>query len=225
MAIRAKSVVILTACAFGGLAYAQSSDMPKRAASSSVERSQIAPEIQTKLLGVKRIYIDSFGDDVASKKIQAMLMSSLSESKLFIVTENKDKADAILKGSAAEKSHQEMHALNDKAAASSVHGGSTGSVSGAFVNGSGTVNGSSTSHIAGSGVAVDDSVASTETIDEASVSVRLVSTDGDVIWTTTQESKGAKYKSSSADAASKVVKQLTHDLEKVQAAKANLETK
>jgi hypothetical protein len=38
--------------------------------------------------------------------------------------------------------------------------------------------------------------------------------DGDVIWSTTQESQGAKFKSSSADVADKVVKQLLHELDK-----------
>ena len=38
--------------------------------------------------------------------------------------------------------------------------------------------------------------------------MRLVSPDGDVIWTSTQESKGAKYKGASADVADKCVKQL-----------------
>ena len=34
------------------------------------------------------------------------------------------------------------------------------------------------------------------------------------IWTTTQESKGAKYKGASADVANKIVKQLVWDMEK-----------
>ena len=44
----------------------------------------------------------------------------------------------------------------------------------------------------------------------------MVSNDGDVLWSTTQESKGAKYKGASADVAEKVVKQLLWDLEKLQ---------
>jgi hypothetical protein len=48
----------------------------------------------------------------------------------------------------------------------------------------------------------------TETINEARVAVRLVNSEGDVIWTSTQESKGAKCKGASADAADKCVKQL-----------------
>jgi hypothetical protein len=45
--------------------------------------------------------------------------------------------------------------------------------------------------------------------------VRLVSSDGDVLWSTTQESKGAKYKGATADAAEKAVKELLWDLEKL----------
>ena len=61
---------------------------------------------------------------------------------------------------------------------------------------------------------IQDSKLSTETTHEARLAVRLVSQDGDVIWSTTQESQGAKFKSSSADVADKVVKQLLHELDK-----------
>ena len=43
---------------------------------------------------------------------------------------------------------------------------------------------------------------------------------GDVLWSTTQESKGAKYKGANADAADKVVKQLLRDLDKVKEERA-----
>jgi hypothetical protein len=60
------------------------------------------PEIAAKLLKVKRIYIESLGDDPISKQLQAMVVDSITQSKRFIVTENKDKADAILKGTGLE---------------------------------------------------------------------------------------------------------------------------
>lgn len=66
---------------------------------------------------------------------------------------------------------------------------------------------------------VDDSQASVETINDARASVRLVSKDGDVVWSTTQESKGAKYKGATADVADKIVKQLIHDLTKLEGGK------
>ena len=60
-----------------------------------------------------------------------------------------------------------------------------------------------------------DSSVNTETINEARVAVRLVNSEGDVIWTSTQESKGAKYKGASADVADKCVKQLIRDVDKL----------
>ena len=175
-----------------------------------------AATLSTKLLTVTRIYVDDFGSEPTAKQIQAMIINSLSESKRFIITENKDKADAILKGTALEKTSQEFHALNDKALAATAHGGHSGSVNGSFVNGTGTITGSSSGYHAASAVGADDSTASTETINDARVAVRLVASDGDVIWTCTQESHGAKYKGASADVADKVVKQLLRDLDKLQ---------
>lgn len=141
-------------------------------------------EIASKLGQVKRIYVEGFGDDAISKQAQAIVIDALTKSHRFIVTETKEKADAILKGVATEKSSQELHATSEGTAVR--------------------------------GAAIADSEASTQTTREAHVAVRLVSSDGDVLWSTTQESKGAKYKGASADAVEKVVKQLLWDLDKLE---------
>lgn len=140
------------------------------------------------LAGVRRIYVDSFGEDAKSKEMQSMIVSALVSSKRFIVTENREHADAILKGVATEKTSQELHATKESTIAAS----------------------------AARGAAISDSSVSTETIDQARVAVRLVNADGDVIWTTTQESKGAKYKGASADAADLCVKQLLRDVARIE---------
>jgi len=157
---------------------------PKSEAAQAAAKPADAPDTTTALLQIKRIYVESFGDDTASKQIQAMLINSLSECKRFVITENKDRADAVLKGSTLEQSSQELHSSSEL-----------------------TVAGHE---------AIGDAQKSTETIHEARVAVRLVAADGDVVWTSTQESNGAKYKSASADVADKVVKQLLHDLEKLE---------
>lgn len=177
--------------------------------------NKIDPEIAAKLSKVKRIYVDSFGDDTASRQLQAMVINSLSESKRFIVTENKDRADAVLKGTGLEKSAQEFHAISEGTAVGTAAGAGHGSVSGQVSNGTGSISGSSSAAVRSENLAASDSQASTETVNDARLAVRLVSTDGDVIWTTTKESKGAKYKGASADVADQVVKQLIWDLEKV----------
>lgn len=138
------------------------------------------------LLKVKRIYVDSFGDDPISKEVQSMVVSALVASKRFIVTENRDRADATLRGVALENTQQELHSFHE-----------------------GTVAGRS---------AISDSSTSTETTEKARISLRLINPDGDVIWTTTQESKGAKYKGASADVADMCVKQLVRDVTRLEAA-------
>ncbi len=173
-------------------------------------------EAAGRLVGLKRIYVDSFGDDNVARQLQAMVIDALTASKRFIVTENKDKAEAILKGSALEKTSQEFHALGEGAAAATAAGDHSGSVSGTISDGTGTISGSHRGGFAARAAAAEDSVASTETINDAQLAVRLVAPDGDVIWTTTQESKFSKYKSASADVAERVVKQLLHDLERLQ---------
>lgn len=174
------------------------------------------PDIGAQLLHVKRIFVESFGDDLVSKQVQAMVVSSLTESKKFVVTENKEKADAVLKGSSLEKTSQELHSSSEATAAGGASGGHSGSVSGSFVNGTGSVSGSSSGGFVSRAASIEDSSTSTETINDARIAIRLVDKDGDVIWATTEESKGAKYKGASADVADKVVKDLMRALEKLE---------
>jgi hypothetical protein len=136
------------------------------------------------LLKVKRIFVESFGEDTTSKELQSTVTTALMETKRFKVTENRERADAILKGVALEATSHELHAYSEGTAAGRA--------------------------------AITDSSAHTETVNVAKLSIRLVDPDGDVIWTTSQESKGAKYKGASADVADKCVKQLLHDVEKLE---------
>ena len=189
-----------------GLAVAQ-------AAPSTSPQNPCAPVVLSSkaLSQVKRIYVESFGDDLISKDMQAMVVESLTNSKVFAVTENRDKADAILKGSTLEKTSQEAHSYSDSTAVGTVHGSSSGSLYGSVP---GTISGSSSANVSGTRMADDTSTSSVTTANDARASVRLVNSDGDVIWATTQESKGAKYKGASADVASKIVKQLIWDITK-----------
>lgn len=200
---------------FGGLtsqgAATSASQKPSDAAASKTDM-----ELGEKLLRVRRIYVESFGDDVVSKQFQAMLINSLTESKKFIITENKEKADAVLKGTGLERTSQELHAIGEGTAVGTAAAAHSGSLNGSVVNGNGSISGSSSGGAIARSIATQDSQASTETINDARLAVRLVSGDGDVIWATTKESKGAKYKGASADVADQILKQLLRDLEKLQ---------
>jgi hypothetical protein len=182
-------------------------------------QTQIAAEVNAelthKLLAAKRIFVENFGDDEINRTLQAMVLDAVRSSKRFIVTENKEKADLILRGSSLEKTSQETHALGSATLVAGAAGSQHGSISGS----GGSVSGSSSGGFAARQLGDSDSQVSVETVNDARVAVRLVSNDGDVVWSTTQESKGAKYKGAAADAADKVVKQLLRDLERLSSPK------
>lgn len=162
------------------------------------------------LAKVRRIYVESFGATDAAQQLQAMVIDSLTSTKRLTVTEDKSKADAVLKGFGGEKSSQELHAYGSATNVATAAGGHSGSISGS----NGNISGSESGGFGAAASGINDSSVNTETIDSAKASVRLVSADGDVIWSSTEESKGAKYKGASADVADKIVKQLIRDMEK-----------
>lgn len=199
--------LLLTAVSF---AQSTGGAVPAAPTSATVPASSTERPAVSDLGLVKRIYVGSFGDDEVSKQLQAMVVGSLVASKRFAVTENEKKADAIMRGAALQKTSQEIHAYGSGTSVGAAAGGHQASIAGS----GGSFSGSSSSGFAAKHMGIDDSSVNTETIDRASASVRLINSDGDVIWTTTQESHGAKYKGATADVADKIVAQLMRDLEK-----------
>jgi curli biogenesis system outer membrane secretion channel CsgG len=171
----------------------------------------VESEISAKLLNAKRIYVDSFGEDEINRTLQAMVIDALRKTERFIVTENRGKADLILRGSAIEKSSQEAHALGSSTAMSGAAGSRHASVRGS----GGLFSGSSGGGFISRTLGVGDSQSSVETVNDARLAVRLVSRDGDVVWSATEESKGAKYKGATADVADLVVKALLRELDRL----------
>jgi hypothetical protein len=66
----------------------------------------------------------------------------------------------------------------------------------------------------GIGAGDSESSHSSERRHEANAAIRLVNKDGDVIWSTTQESMGGKFRGASSDVADKITRQLTEDFER-----------
>ncbi len=184
-----------------------SSGVPATQTSSST-KPETAPDLDKakSLSKVRRIFVEGFGSDPINQQMQAMVISSLTESKRFLVTEEKAKADAVLRGTSTEKTSQELHSYGSGTSVETAHGGGHASVIGNI--------GSASSGFGAAGAAIQDSSVNTETVSSAHAAVRLVNSDGDVIWTTTQESNGGKFKGASADVAEKIAKQLARDAEK-----------
>jgi len=127
------------------------------------------------LLDVRRLFVDRLTGGETAAQMREILMSSLQETRLFVVTENQERADVILRGGAEDLVFSETH-------------GSSEGVNARANAGAGRQNSTSRGAYGGLGVGENDSEHSTERRHEAIASVRLVNKDGDVIWATTQES-------------------------------------
>jgi hypothetical protein len=157
------------------------------------------------LLEVRRIYVEQLTGGAQANQMHDMIIASLQRLGRFSLTEDPEKADAILKGSAEDLTFTDVFDTSEGITArAGVNLGSSGS-------GATSRRGGSTSLSVGD----RESARIQERKHEASASVRLVNREGEILWSTTQESMGAKFRSSSADVAEKVARQLVADMEKL----------
>lgn len=63
-----------------------------------------ADDSPQQLTDVHRIYVDALNGGGGAIQLRDMIISSLQRTRLFVLTENPDRADAVLKGSAEMKS-------------------------------------------------------------------------------------------------------------------------
>lgn len=156
------------------------------------------------VLALRRVFVDRFAGGETANHIREMVIGAMQRSGLFVITENAERADATLKGSAEDlvftDTFQSSDSLN--ARASFGLGGSTSRTS---------------RTTASAGVGENESTRIAERKHEAAAAVRLVGKSGDVIWSTTQESSGAKFRGASADVAEKIVRRLVDDYRRARA--------
>lgn len=163
--------------------------------------AESTPQV-TSLLEIKRIYIAPLIGGVGAASLRELIMASLDASKLFVMTDNPDRADAILKGAADDQAFTDTFDIDEGLAARQSLGVGSGKTR--------TTTGGS----AGLSIGDHESRHTKERKHEAYASVRLCNLDGDVLWSTTQESLGGKFRGASADVAAKVAHQLTIDMDR-----------
>jgi hypothetical protein len=155
------------------------------------------------LLSIRRVYVDRLTGGETAAQMRDILISSLEGVKLFILTEKEERADAVLRGASEDLVFTETHTSSDGINAHANLGIRTG-----------VSTRTSRSDTAGLGVGENESDHSAERRHEAVAAVRLVNKDGDVIWSTTEESLGAKFHGASVDVADKITARLKEDFEK-----------
>jgi hypothetical protein len=173
-----------------------------------------APEDETagQLAKVRRIYVDVLTGGDAALQIRDLLMASLQRSKQFIITEKEDKADATLKGAGEDEVYTDSFQSSEGINAHTQLGGGQSAGTRNYAS-------SSNNHSAGLSIGENSSRHTEERKHEAIVTVRLVSKDGDVIWSATAESLGGKFLGASADVAEKIAKSLVTDYKAAKARK------
>ncbi len=167
-------------------------------------------ETLVQILTIRRVYVDRFGGGDTAVQLRDMIISSLQATGLFVITENEERADAYLRGSAEDLVFTDTFSSSDSISArTSIGAGSNPDRSASDRR----------SRYGSASVGQNESVRTAERRHEASASVRLVSRNGDVLWSTTQESQGAKFRSASADVADKIARQLARDHQQAKALK------
>ena len=155
------------------------------------------------LVGIKRVYVERFGGGEGSEQIRDMVIATIQRTNLFALTENPERADALLRGSAEDLIFTENFQSSEGVTAGLGRNGSYSS----YRSNSGSI-------LPSISIGDHESVHKQERRHEASASVRLVSRDGDVLWSTIQESQGAKFRSAAADVAERISRQLEADYAK-----------
>jgi hypothetical protein len=180
---------------------------PAPAADEGDDEEDVSPEQETMaaFAKVRRIYVDILTGGDSAQKIRDLLMSSIQASKLFIVTEEEDKADAVLKGAGEDEVFTDSFQSSDSVNAHSQLSIATGNT------GSSTSQRYSDRNNISFGAGESENRKTEERKHEAIATVRLVNKDGDVIWSATEESLGAKFVGASVDVVSKITKKLAAD--------------
>lgn len=171
------------------------------AADGAPSPAAIEEEGLRQLLTVRRVFVDRLTGGETAAQMREILISSMETTKLFVLTENQERADAILRGGAEDLVFTEAHSSSE-----GINARANASVG----------RSSSSSRSASSGLTFgeNESEHSSERRHEAVAAVRLVNKDGDVIWATTQESLGAKFRGASSDVADKITAKLKEDFER-----------
>src|SRR6059058_2352584 len=89
-----------------GMSAMPAADKPP--SSSAIEENSLK-----QLLQIRRVYVDRLTGGETAAQMRDILMSSLEAGKLFVLTENQERADATLKGAAEDMVFTEVHNSSD----------------------------------------------------------------------------------------------------------------
>jgi len=198
-------------------AEALAQDAPVRPARLAVNAPQIEvtpDDVALGLLSVRRVYVDRLTGGETAAQMRDLIIASLQNAKLFVITENEARADVSLRGAAEDLIYTDQFQSSEGVNIHAGEGGSSSNSSGTRLNGAGGQVSRSASRNLNLTLGEHEESNIRERRHEAMATVRLVNKDGDVIWSTTQENGGAKFRGASADVADKITRTLMAEYER-----------
>ena len=169
----------------------------------------------TGLLAVKRVYVDRLTGGETAAQMRDLIIGSLQNAKLFVITENEQRADTFVRGAAEDLVFTDSFSSSEGVRMTLGEGSSSGSGNSTRARSVTNSNSVRSSQRLNVGIGENEATSVRERKHEALATIRMVNKDGDVIWSTTQESNGAKFRGASADVADKITKQLIEDIERM----------
>lgn len=179
---------------------------------SGAQPPAVPEEADVRLAQVRRVCVQSMGNDVLGIQVQEMVIARLFQTKRFSLTENCEKADYVLKGSITERSE---HASRSESEGIGFGQAASGSSSSSSRVGSVGSSSSSSGSVRVSGNAYEN-LSSSEIKQEAAITLRIVDRDGEIIWATSQESSEGKSKGAIGLATEQAVRRLLRDIERAE---------
>lgn len=143
------------------------------------------------LATVRTLYVETLNGEGA-EPIRDMLIGAFQRLGLVRITENEADADAVLRGSAEDLIFQDYSRFRD------------GFDARGAVSSSRRESGESDYGSSSFGVGDTETATVRRRRHEAVAAVRIVMRSGEVVWSSTQESDGAKFRGSSADVAARI---------------------
>ena len=172
------------------------------------------PVVDPRLLQVKRICVENFGEDPLGKQATEVAIAKLFDARQFTLMEGpceKVKADAVVKGSVSERSEHTIRSESEGVSAGRGAAGAAASSSSVTVG------------AAGGSVSAHESLSSSQTKEYAAVTLRVVCMNsdacknpGEILWAFSQESTGGKTKGAIGDAAERAVRRFLRDRERAE---------
>lgn len=185
-----------SAALFGGALLAASLAAAKEPGSK-------ADQALLKLLEIRTLYVEPLKGE-ATGGMRDMLIASVQRTGLFVMTENPKSADAVLRGSGEDLIYQE---LERRRAGINARGN---------ISTSRREDGDYSRNASGFGVGDTETSELRERRHEAVASVRILLPNGEIVWSTTRESNGAKFRGSAHDVAEKIAEDLIRAYQKAE---------